>query len=243
MLPPNSLTSIHIWWLRSAVSCTAFCPLIHLKTWLLIPQPWSHSSLIPSIIATGFLAAIPLALTVQGFPSPFPVWALQGQCVAQRAYSWCMQAESFRMAVWSCSSSVIHTPLSCLGKCSIRDSHMTLEHLSLFLQNRSPFSCCTSLPPLSFAGRVFCLLSLSFALWLPTAPCLLGVGSWLGWCALKTCFGLWALLWLKGSFKFTALHGVCLLWVHQRSIGKLKSTTIGKHPCQLGHFAGMHEKL
>lgn len=83
MVPSNSLTSIQIRWFESVVSCLAVCPLIHLETWLLLPQPWSYSSLIPGTTSIGSLAAIPMALSVQGFPPPSPPWVLLGQRVAQ----------------------------------------------------------------------------------------------------------------------------------------------------------------
>lgn len=134
-----------------------------------------------------------------------------------------------------------------------------------------------SLLPLYFpsffilAGSIFWLLSLSFAQWFPTFPHLLRMGTLTG-VDSQDLLQAWVPLWLKGSHKSTALHGVYLLWVHQRRVGKHKSTTCRtwlpkRHrsisppptlhlfstvsafvvgpawPCQLGHFAGVHWKL
>lgn len=83
MLPLNSLPSIRIIWLGSAVSCIAFCPLNHLETWLCLPQPWCNSSLIPGTTSIGSLAAIPMTLSMQSFPSASALPALLGRHVAQ----------------------------------------------------------------------------------------------------------------------------------------------------------------
>lgn len=78
MLPPIS-THIHIWinWFGSMVSCIAFCPLSHLETRLCLSQTYWYCSLIPDTISTGSLAAIPIALSMQGFTSAFPLTVLQ----------------------------------------------------------------------------------------------------------------------------------------------------------------------
>lgn len=221
--------------------CIAVCPLIHLVTWL--PEPWSYSSFIPSTTSISSLSAIPMALSIQGFPTPSPIWAAEAQS-----------------ATYLCPA----------GKILLASSAHDWGHLSLFLQHRSSFSHCSSLPALALP---VVLSSLVTEFCLTVSHSSQSTQSWLNWCrsVLSTCASCFEHCcgW-KGVIHSTALHGVYLLEVHWRSVGK-HGTTCGtwlpkRHcslylspalhlfstvsafivgpaqPCQLGRFTGVHWK-
>lgn len=130
------------------------------------------------------------------------------------------------MAVWSCRTLVSPTPPSCWEKCSLR--HFTYD---LGIPVSFPAVQIPRLPlhfPFSFilvGSSFFPLLSLTFTSHLSPTHYMGVPAGLMQTSTSNTCSSFEVLLWLKGSHKPTTLCGLYSLWVHQRSVGKHKSTT------------------
>lgn len=179
------------------IHCIAVCPLIHLATWLLL-QPWSYSSLIPSTTSISSLSAIPMALSMQGFPTPSPVWAQSKPHISVEAQS----------ATYLCPVGENAPCITCTWpRTPVSIPAVQIPLLPLLLP-----------PSFSLVGSITVSCHWVVLNGFPLFPIYSGWGP--GWAGVGQCsqhvLMLWALLWLNGSH---TCH--CFTWsVFTRSSSK-----------------------